>query len=242
MLAINILLFSFVLVIGFSWEYSVASDLPVPNNSYESAPTVENDPVFPNLTIAEDFFKKAYENPNTKGWILIPNVCYYPVMYSSDNSFYLKHDSEDKYAKQGSIFLNGNGNPDFNSNVTLIHGHHMKVGTMFGKLKNYQESKDFFQTNPPIEIFDGEKIMYYKPFTVFLMKDGVEYIELDEKSPEEHSTYMNSFFERSKYEMKNPDDFNPEAKCIFLSTCDYSFDNARLVVGAYLIDSIDYKD
>lgn len=231
---------STILILGFSEDFSLASDIgPSFSDDDIDLKTAENLP-FPNIKMANDFFAQLAKNSRTKGWLAVPNLCYYPVMFSGDNDFYLNHDSNDQENKHGALFLNGGGTPDFNSGVTLIHGHHMKIGTMFGHLKNYMD-RDFFQGNRPIEVFDGKNLMFYQPFTVYLMVNGQESIELDEKPPEEHRAYMESLFKRSTCKMANPEEFDPDAKALFLSTCDYTFKEARLVVAAFLIKTVPYE-
>jgi sortase B len=190
---------------------------------------------FPNKKIVKDFFSMKAKNKDTIAYLSIPNMCSYPVMYSGDNSFYLKHNENKEKSKLGAIFLN----KDSRDNTTmLLHGHRMKNGKMFGSLAKY-EIKKYFKTNEPIEVFDGEYLYYYKPYTVFLLKDGVEYINLQEMNYLEKNEYFKGL--QKKSEIKNSDKVDYNARMLFLSTCDYDFKDARLIVGSYLIKKIPYN-
>lgn len=186
--------------------------------------------------IAADFFEVKGINSDTVGWLNVPNVCYYPIMYSGDQ-FYLRSDIYKNYKYSGSIFMNPNSLGDFN-NTALLHGHNMKNGTMFASLKKYSY-EDFFQTNPCVEVFDGNNLYYYKPYTVIYIKDGVEFIK-QQLEGEARTKYFESLYERSVVNMEEGLEPDFEANMLFLSTCGYLFEDCRLVVGCYLIKTIPY--
>lgn len=59
--------------------------------------------------------------------------------------------------------------PDFSDENTLVYGHNMKNGSMFGQLKNYQE-KEFYGKNPGffIDTPGGQLVLYH----FFLLSGG----------------------------------------------------------------------
>lgn len=187
--------------------------------------------------IANDYFEMKAKNDDTIGWINIPNICYYPVMYTGDQ-FYLRRDVNKKYKVSGTIFMNKNSLGTFD-NTALLHGHNMKNGTMFGSLSKYTYT-DFFQENPCIEVFDGTNLYYYKPYTVLYIKDGVEFIQ-QQYEGEVRTEYFKSLYERSEVKMEEGLEPNFEANMLYLSTCGYLFADCRLVVGAYLVKTVPYQ-
>ena len=237
LLPISCVLLTILSLVAFSTSLETASDINpsyaiIKGNKDVSAKEI-------NFKLTEDYFAQKRNNPKVIAWIAVPDVCYYPVMYSGDNVFYLTHDENDEYNKRGALFLNADVNKDFKQQISLVHGHHMYDGTGLAQLKKYK-SEDFFQQNPYIEVFDGETLRLYKPFTVLLYKDEVQWIEQKNKTTKEHYNYMKQLYEKSEVKMKSEEkpDFNAQA--IFLSTCDYSFNDARLIVGAYLVKSYRY--
>ena len=231
-LLVSILSFSSIYTESTDYEYTIFS-------------SNKNEIIDPNLLtkeqrigqIAEDYFKLKKENNEVVGWINIPNVCFYPILYSGDQK-YLRKDVYGNYSYAGSIFMNKNSKGTF-ENTALLHGHHMKNGTMFAGLKQY-EYEDFFRQNECIEVFDGKNLYYYKPYTVLYIEDGVEFIE-QQLEGEERANYFKSLYERSIVKMEEGliPDFNKNM--LYLSTCEYLFNNCRLVVGCYLVKTVPYQ-
>jgi len=67
------------------------------------------------------------------GWLTIGGTNIdYPVMQGSDNKQYLNTDPFGNYSLTGSIFLDSRSSPDFSDEYSVIYGHHMDYGKMFG--------------------------------------------------------------------------------------------------------------
>ena len=67
----------------------------------------------------------------------------YPVMQGIDNSEYLNRDPFVAYSLAGSIFLDARNDPQFTDPYSLIYGHHMEYGRMFGALDDFLD-EDYF--------------------------------------------------------------------------------------------------
>ena len=71
-------------------------------------------------------------------WLTIDNTGIdYPVMHYTDNIRYLNTDPFGRYSLGGSIFLDCRNDPRFTDEYSLIYGHHMEFGKMFGALDAY---------------------------------------------------------------------------------------------------------
>lgn len=70
----------------------------------------------------------------------------YPVMQGADNAEYLNKDPYGGYSVAGSIFLDAHNAPDFSDPYSLIYGHHMEHGLMFGTLDSFLD-KDYFDSH-----------------------------------------------------------------------------------------------
>ena len=70
----------------------------------------------------------------------------YPVMQGADNNEYLNKDPFGAYSLAGSIFLDARNAPDFTDPYSLIYGHHMEYGRMFGALDAFLE-EDYFESH-----------------------------------------------------------------------------------------------
>ena len=175
-------------------------------------------------------------NEDAIGWLLIPNVCYYPLMYSAVFDYYLTHNPYRNVDNHGAIFINYQCEPSLDNTLTLVHGHNMLDNSMFGRLKEYL-GHDFFQNNGPIMIYDGQNLNYYQPFTVVILEENNDVIEAGQLSELERANYIQSMFDRSLCAMKEGEEPDLTQPIIFFSTCNYSFSEARLLVGAHLISS-----
>ena len=74
-------------------------------------------------------------------WITIDGTAIdFPVMQGDDNVKYLNTDPFEKYSLSGSIFLDSRNAPDFSDDYSLVYGHHMEYGRMFGALDDFLDS------------------------------------------------------------------------------------------------------
>lgn len=71
-------------------------------------------------------------------WITIDGTNIdYPVMQGDNNVKYLNTDPFGKYSLSGSIFLDSRNSSDFTDDYSLLYGHHMEYGRMFGALDDF---------------------------------------------------------------------------------------------------------
>lgn len=84
-------------------------------------------------------------NPDTAGWVTLygTNIDY-PVVQGKNDKEYLNKDALGKYSMSGSIFMSCLNSKDFSDPYTLIYGHHMDNGSMFGDLDKFKEDEAFF--------------------------------------------------------------------------------------------------
>lgn len=77
------------------------------------------------------------QNRDMAGWLTIPGTPVdYPVMYTpEDRDYYLRRAFDGSDSVSGSLFIS----TPWTDGHTLIYGHHMKNGTMFGSLQKYED-------------------------------------------------------------------------------------------------------
>lgn len=104
-------------------------------------------------------------NSEAVGWIEIPGtVISYPMVHTTDNSYYLTHTFRKENNKSGSIFIETANKADFSDLHTIIYGHNMKDGSMFAGLKNY-ETQSYLQAHPYIYIDLADGAHCYQIFS-----------------------------------------------------------------------------
>ena len=78
------------------------------------------------------------ENSDVKGWIYIEDTeISYPILQGPNNQYYLYRAYNKQYLGAGSIFLESLNSPDFTDSHTIIFGHNMHNGSMFGQLDKF---------------------------------------------------------------------------------------------------------
>ena len=92
-----------------------------------------------------DFGKLSQINPRVIGWIFgAGGEISYPVVQGEDNEYYLNHLFNGEVNSSGSIFLDVRCEGDFSGFHSILYGHHMKNGAMFGRLNQY-ESQSYYE-------------------------------------------------------------------------------------------------
>lgn len=82
------------------------------------------------------------QNEEVRGWITIPGTpVNYPILQGADNVKYVNADVYGRYCVSGSIFLDCGCAPDFSDGYSLLYGHHMEGGRMFGCLEDFLEER-----------------------------------------------------------------------------------------------------
>lgn len=185
-----------------------------------------------------DEYKNLFnKNKRLIGWVKIDDTNIdYPVMQTTDNEYYLDHNLNQEYDKNGSIFMDKDCDVLKPSTNFILYGHHMKNGQMFGSLSLYSD-QSYCEKHPYIQ-FDTiyEKglyeIMYVFRSRVYSEDEIVfkYYQFIDAQSEQEFDSYMNDMAEMSLYDTGVTASFGDQL--LTLSTCDYQEKNGRFVVVA----------
>lgn len=86
-------------------------------------------------------------NPDVRGWITIDNTHIdYPVVQGNYDYEYLNKDVYGDFSLSGAIFMSTTNDPEFKDPYTIIYGHHMSEGAMFGDVDKFLD-KTFFEAN-----------------------------------------------------------------------------------------------
>ena len=84
-------------------------------------------------------------NPDVCGWITIDDTHIdYPVVRGETDMEYINKDVYGEFSLSGSIFLDCRNQPDFSDSYSLVYGHHMDNGAMFGDIVEFV-NKDYFE-------------------------------------------------------------------------------------------------
>lgn len=209
-----------------------ASDAPAPVIHYTAE---EGQSTLP--PVLDEYKNLLNKNKRLIGWVKIDDTNIdYPVMQTTDNEYYLDHNLNQEYDKNGSIFMDKDCDVLKPSTNLILYGHHMKSGQMFGGLSLYSD-QNYYEKHPCIQ-FDTiyEKglyeIMYVFRSRVYSEDEIVfkYYQFIDAQSEQEFDSYMNDMEGMSLYDTGVTAQYGD--RLLTLSTCDYQEKNGRFVVVA----------
>ena len=183
----------------------------------------------------EQSFKKLKKiNKETVGYLIVPNTeISYPVVQHSDNSYYLRKDFYKRTTSMGWIYMDYRNNISELDDNSIIYGHSMLNGTMFGTLRNVVKKEWYENKNNYLIDFVTPNGEYtYQVFSVYVIKEENYYINTKIKNNKEFNKFVNRLKSRSKYNFNVNVDGND--KILTLSSC-YDNINRRVVLHAKLI-------
>lgn len=106
-------------------------------------------------------------NEDIVGWIEIAGTkINYPVLRGHDNEEYIHTSVARKYAYAGCIFMDAANDADFSDYNTIIYGHNMRNGSMFGTLDYYSKDSYYIQ-HPYIWIYTPKGNHLYQIYAIY---------------------------------------------------------------------------
>lgn len=145
-----------------STESPTAPTTSIQQEQSSAAPLPEDPIILEMLEIDLDALRE--ENEDVIGWIRIPDTkVNYPLLQWTDNDFYLDHTWNQSSNASGSIFMECQNQPDFSQFNTIIYGHNMNNGDMFGSLHYYRRT-GYLDQHPYIYIAKDEGVFRFDIF------------------------------------------------------------------------------
>ena len=174
-------------------------------------------------------------NPDVIGFLSIPGTgLHEPVVQTTDNVTYLTHAADGDADARGAIFADYRS-PRYvgdSSRETLLHGHNMRDGSMFGVLASYGDA-DFWAAHPFIQYVDaagnGGTWLVYSARVADGSDDAFAFPVMRPYSDRIARWADRSFLDPGF----RPD---PAGRTLTLSTCAYHVEDGKLLVHAELID------
>lgn len=189
-----------------------------------------------------DFDELKAVNDEIYAWINIPGTNIdYPILQSGedkDRSYYLNYNVNKEKSVYGAIYTQNYNSTDFSDYNTIIYGHNMKNGTMFGSLKKYR-NKTFFDKNQYINIYMPGRVLKYHIFAAYTFDDRHILMSFDFSDEEERQLYLDTVYSVRSLNSNFRDDIKVDTddKIITLSTCTTNDDERFLVQGVLVYDS-----
>lgn len=165
-----------------------------------------------------DFDSLCAINSDVIGWLemeAIPSISY-PMVQGEDNDYYLHRTFQRTDNFAGSIFIDYMNKKDFSDHNTIIYGHNMKDGSMFGVLKNYRDP-NVYDKSPYFWIYTPDYIYKYQISTFEEVPYDSPAYQIVFDTNEDFQEYLYRMQDMS--EKKTGVELTGEDEIVTLSTC-----------------------
>lgn len=229
----------FVIVISFCLVGSYAGYALWDNRQiYAAAENVQADMLKRKPEITESggasFEELLRINKDVCAWVTIHNTNIdFPVLQGENNLSYINTDVYGNFALAGSIFLDSRNDRGMHDKVSLLYGHHMDGGDMFGDLDRFKEEQFFNENKTGFLILPDRS--YNLEIFACLLTDASERAVFE---PQEYKTDLSRlldlteshalFYDSDKVEeLRNAKESD---QILILSTCSAEFTDARTIL------------
>jgi len=206
-------------------EKSSAPDAPVQSGSEPLADAVEK---------KIDFGVLRETNQDIYAWITIDGTkVNYPILQNKEDNYYLRRCIDGKNGMPGCIYTNACTSKDFSSWNSIVYGHNMSNGTMFGSL---QLSTDWEDTAEYVNVITENEKLRYRVYAV-VQFSNVYLPELYDETTNEGRTQfledVKAAVQQNGY-LREGMEISEGEKLLTLSTCIKRQDDKRMLVVAVL--------
>ena len=209
-------------------EYDEMRELAEFPENIQEIPTSEPLPLM-------DFTELRKKNEEIIGWIKLDETMIdYPIVQGSNNSYYLSRSAEKRSSKSGAIFLDYRAEKDFSNFSSVIYGHNMKAGMMFGGLVKFKD-KIYFDEHKAGYLYMPDETYKLQIISVAITQPDSEYYRYAFSSEAEKIAHI-EMMKSTALHWKEDEGLSNEDKILLLSTCSYERKNARTVLVVKLIN------
>lgn len=241
MILLGVLGYSVYRLISMNADYSAESKVheallrfkPEASADYPAAePSKDPDTVVTEPFLNEKIAELQEEYPNAIGWITVPGTDVdYPFTQGPDNDYYLRRGLDGNYLYAGVPFLDYRCAPDFSDGNTIIYGHNLRNGTMFGTLESFK-TQQFFQEHRTFTVYLRDKTIEAEIIACVVFQANHAPF-LYQVSPQENYLSDLSKLARCTADLSAIED---GARFITLSTCDYEAADGRTVLVGRILE------
>ena len=150
----------------------------------------------------------------------------YPVMQGENNTEYLNKAPNGEFSLSGSIFLDSRNDKSFGDPYSLIYGHHMEYGAMFGSLDGYAD-REYFDAHKTGTLTVIKGAEYKITFFASCKAQATEKVIFD---PTESNNQALLEYLKKHAIIYDPRGVSAGSKLIALSTCQSAESNERMIV------------
>ena len=188
------------------------------------------------------------ENSDIIAWLQIEDSnINYPILQTTDNSYYMTHNYKKEYSIDGSLFLDKDYDWSIPSSNLLIYGHNNRGSKeMFVDLLKYKD-EEFYNKHKTIRFTTNEEDAEYEIIAVFLSRVYYKsetnvfryYYFINANTEEEFNKYIEESKKASLYNIEATAKYGDQL--LTLSTCEFSQEDGRFAVVARKVKNTNKK-
>ena len=133
----------------------------------------------------------------------------------------------------GCLFIDCKNKGDFSDENTIIYGHHMASGKMFASLIKYADQK-YFEEHPVMYLETEDKEYKVELFSGYTTEMASSAYMLTLEDSHTYAEWLRELYAKSDFKANVV--LTTDDHMITLSTCAYSFQDARYVLHGKLTD------
>ena len=138
----------------------------------------EAEPEVEDVKFSADFDQLTKINGDIRAYLyFVDEDIAYPVMGCMDNEKYLRADYTGAYSYAGSLFIDYRNSFSLDDPFTIIYGHNMKNGSMFGMLKKYRDS-EYASSHSRIQIDTPDELHMYSVIAAFTVDTNSDFYSI----------------------------------------------------------------
>lgn len=166
-----------------------------------------------------DFNSLKEQNDETVAWIKVNSTnIEYPIVKTSNNSYYLTHSFDKSYNSAGWPFADCKNKFDGTDKNIVMYGHNRKDGSMFATLKNVLSPEWYNNEENRNIIFNTEsENSIYEVFSVYQIENEEYYIQTEFKTKDKFEKFIKTIKKRSIKDFGV--EVTSEDNILTLSTC-----------------------
>lgn len=229
--------------VSASWQADISAEDAQTREHKKSVPPVQKLKI--KKTKKQVFQKKlpqykqmSEQYPELFGWLQIPGTQIdLPVMQPlQERDFYLDHDFTGAASAEGALFTDPENNCWPQDGNTVIYGHNMKNGHIFGTLNLYKDPA-YFKTHREIHFDTIYETGVYEAVAVIKTRilneneQGFRYYQFFQYKNKKQFQQCAGFIKANQL-FDTGHSLQYGDRILMLSTCEYSQENGRLVIVA----------
>ena len=166
-------------------------------------------------------------NRHYEMWLYAPGTPIdYPVVQCSNNDRYLSKLFDGRRNSSGTLFIDYRNLDDLGDPNTLIYGHHMRNKSMFGTLVFYKEQA-YYESHPYMLVMDEDQIWLVELFSGYTTTSTDHCYDIALSDDRDLQRFVAEAQRKSNF--VSPVQVTAGDRLLTLSTCAYSFENARYI-------------